>query len=466
MRAKVRHSWENLKASLWFVPSVMVLGALALAWVLGGIDVALGKRESWIEPWFFSGTAASAQTVLAVVAGSLVTVISIAYSVTIVAIQQMAAQFTPRVLRNFTADRSNQAVLGAYMATFVYALLVMRQVRSPESEPGFVPALSVTVALILALACLGLLIYFIHHLSQLLQVSHFMDNVHDALVEEIDSLYPEGMGTAAGEDVADSWREEDARLASDREVVQSTEAGYVRSIDAQTLFAGSDGHTPWLFVRPEVGDFVPHGCVLVEFPRGAAISAQQRDQIRGAFVIDTERTLYQDPLFGIRQLVDIALKALSPAINDPTTAEYSLSHLGDVLGRLADRPFPSRVRLGPSGETRYHFSRPTWAAFVDAAFGQIRRQAHDNVHVTNYLLRVLYELALRVPPGERGRAIQREVDGVRYVLDRGQFSPADTEMLARQCSRVEAALQQQSEAAVPLRPGSSLPTRRHILADE
>ena len=408
--------------------------------VLGAIDTALSVREGEVAARLFSGTADAAQALLSVIAGSLITTISIAFSVTIIALQQMSSQFTPRVLRTFTADRGNQVVLGAYIGTFIYALLVLRQVRNEDSGVPFVPAVSVTVALGLALVCLGLLIYFIHHISQLLQVSLFMDNIHDELIDELDALYPAGIGSNLDESAPPAGMVEKLEDAPGHQVLRSCQAGHLRSIDAESLFDASDGIAPWIFVRPQVGSFVPHGCVLAVFPADASINEDQAASIRDAFVIDTERTLHQDPLFGVRQLVDIALKALSPALNDPTTAEYSLSNLGDVMGRLGQRKFPSNQRIGPAGETRYIFSRPTWDDFVDAAFSQIRRQAHDNVHVTNYLLKVLYEVARELPSGPRQSAIQRQVDEVRYELAKGQFSPSEAESIAEHCARVEMAL--------------------------
>ena len=443
MRARLLNVWENISAGMWFVPSVMVVLAFVLSSVLIEVDRGLARGGSTLIPWLFGGSAGAAHALLAVIAGSLITAISIALSITIVALQLASSQFTPRVLRtSFTSDRGTQIVFGAYAGTFMYALLVMRQVRElPNGDTSFVPALSITVALGLALLCLGLLIYFIHHISQLVQVAVVMDHVHDELVEEIDRFYPHD----PVDNVKDQVPALDlvARLerAGKPGYLRSSHAGYIRSIDEQTLFDASDGRISWLWIRPQVGDYVPHGAVLVEFAADGAIDRKQLDQIRDAFVLENERSIYQDPLFGIRQLVDIALKALSPAINDPTTAEYCLSHLGDALGRLAVRDFPPAEITGPRGQTRYIFSRPAWDEFVSLAFAQIRSQAFDNVHVTGYLLSVLYELAVCLPPGARGRAVQHEVDEIRRILDAGHFSPADTAMLRRQADDVDEVLQ-------------------------
>ena len=151
-------------------------------------------------------------------------------------------------------------------------------------------------------------------------------------------------------------------------------------------------------IVPQVGDYVPHEGVLVQYPQEARLNAEHLIGIRKAFVLDVERTISQDPLLGIRQLVDISLKALSPAINDPTTAEYCLARLGDTLCRLCQRPLPSSQRVGIEGGTRFIFNQPVWEEFVDTAFSQIRRQAAGDVHVTGYLLHVLYQVAYVFPP--------------------------------------------------------------------
>lgn len=171
MRAKFTNVREGLTVSLWVVPALLVAAAVGLAALLLFVDgraPALGGGR----PWLFGGTAGAARTLLAAIAGSLITVVATAFSVTLVAIQQASAQFSPRVIRNFMRDRGSQVVLGAYIATFAYALLVLRQVREPSEGAGaFIPALAITGAMALALRCVGLLIYFIHHIAVALQVA-------------------------------------------------------------------------------------------------------------------------------------------------------------------------------------------------------------------------------------------------------------------------------------------------------
>lgn len=440
MTSKVRNLWENVQSSLWFIPTVLVGVAVLASSLLIAADVALAQRDSLLIPWLFSGTADAARTLLSVVAGSLITVISIAISLTIVALVQASAQFTPRVLRQFTASRVNQFVLGTYTATFIYALLVLRTVRSGEEEgEAFVPALSVTTAVGLSLLCLALLIFFIHHMSQSLQVSVIMNEVREEVIAQIDVLYPEDIGDSIASSPATIKAELKAQDAA--VVVRSTRTGFVRKIDEQTLLALPMTVTQRVWIRPQIGDFVANGTILAELDQVDGRAAQISAQIRDAFIIDRERTITQDLLFGIRQLVDIGLKALSPGINDVTTAEYVLYHLGDAVGRLAARAFPANVRTTNNGQTQFLFNRPTWEEIVDRAFSQLRRAAAADVHATHRLLQVLHDLALRLTPGTRAQAIQQQVAEVRYQITQHPFSPTDKRLLNQMADQVEQALQ-------------------------
>lgn len=443
MRGKLQNSWENVRSSLWFIPTILVALAILLSSLLIEVDVWLAQRQSMLIPWLFSGTADAARTLLSVVAGSLITVISIAISLTILALVQASAQFTPRVLRQFTASRANQVVLGTYTATFVYALLVLRTVRSAEEEGApFVPALSVTTSVGLALLCLGLLIFFIHHMSQSLQVSVIMDEVRHEVLSQIDKLYPQELGRGVPDLPAPATLREQLKSNGQLGVVRSEKAGFVRSIDEQSLLAVPHADIQWLWIRPQIGEFVATGSILAEFDQVDGAVDTVGEEIRSAFVIDRERTIIQDPLFGIRQLVDIGQKALSPGINDTTTAEYVLYHIGDAIGRLAERVFPSPMRTTEDGVTQIIVNRPTWDAVVDAAFSQLREAAASDVHVTQTLLQILHELALRLAPGPRTHAIQQQLVEIRYNIAQNACSPSARAHLLQKIVQVEAALGQ------------------------
>lgn len=445
MQARWQNVWENVRSSLWFLPSILVALALLLSSLLIELDVLLARRQSTVLPWLFSGTADAARAILSVVAGSLITVISIAISLTMVALVQASAQFTPRLLRQFTASRVNQVVLGAYTATFVYALLVLRTVRSAEQNDPFVPALSVTVAVALALVCLGLLIFFIHHMSLSLQVAVIIDRVRLELIEQLDALYPpdrESGGPGIARTVEPTPAPADGPF-----VVRAAQSGFLRRLDTRVLRDIPLDGVSELCIRPQIGAYVAYGSVLACLDQ--APTAELAAGIRSACVLDRERSIQQDPLFAIRQLVDIALKALSPGINDPTTAEYVLYHLGDAIGRLAERPFPATSACLEQPPLRLSRAAPAWSDFVDAAFAQIRRAARDDVQVTATLLAVLGELAQRPLAHARGLVLEQQVARIRAGLDQASLSPLDLAALQAQADAIIQALRAQQAIQQP-----------------
>lgn len=436
MRARLRNLWENVAVSLWFVPTLLVLAATVLAFVLVRVDLAIDSDSGWFGTLLIAGTPDAVRLLLSVIAGSLVTAISISFSVMVVAMQQVAVQFSPRVLRTFMADRGNQIVIGTYIATFVYSLLVLLGVPSTEEggPNGFVPALAVTVAMALALFCLALLVYFIHHMAHNLQVAVLIDYVHDELIDQIIELYPP-VGVAEHAAAAPTHQPQSAPSA----VVRANAAGFIRSIDEHTLRDAPFADATWVLVIRQVGEFVTNGGILAEI-HGQNANETLSESVRDAIIIGRERSIYQDPLFGIRQLADIALKALSPAINDMTTAEYVLVHLGDALGHLARRDLLPRTVVHSNGRCRITFNHPHWQQFVDDAFSQIRRQAAGDVHVTHTILRVLHDLATHDMPPDRHAAISHQVHEIRLVVEKQSFSDADRRMLYEAAERVDAAL--------------------------
>lgn len=425
MRGAFQNLWRNISHSFWFVPSLCVVAALVLASVLVNVDARLNGLDDSSVPWLFGGTADAARSILSTIAGSLITVISIAFSLTVIALQQASSQFSPRVMRRFTGDRVNQIVLGAYIGTFAFSLMVLREVRSPtESASGFVPALSVSVALALAVLCVGLLILFIHHISQMLQVDLVVRRIHEEMLERLDHLFPstighpvEGEEKRMTEESADhatartppagkvSTRRRDSRQKEWD--VPSIATGFVRSIDASALLDADLEGIDRVRIVVRVGSFVARADVLATISGSPSDHVEVSAAIRAAVVIDATRSSEQDLLFDVRQLVDIAQRALSPGINDSTTAEHALYYLGDMLGRLGRRAFPSAVRTSEGGRIRIVLNRPDWDDFVAESFDQIRDSARGDVHVIRVLLDVLRRLE-RVVPEDRVPAVRAQ----------------------------------------------------------
>jgi uncharacterized membrane protein len=432
MRTWFANKWEDLRTSLWFLPSLLVALCMMLAMVTLAGDEYLTARDSEALPYLFSGTADAARAMLSTIASSLLTVLSIAYSLTMVALQQASSQFSPRVLRAITSSRVNQAVVGVYAGTFIYALLVLRTIRGEHAAAPFVPALSVTSAVVLALVCIALLVYFIHHVSLSLQVSEVIKDLHDELIAQLERLFPEHVN--APSEAADSSKISTDELA-ERERVCARVGGFVRRIDPSLSDLRANEATVWLTAK--VGEYVPRGGVLAHVARS---DAELSEKVRAAYILGSERSYAQDPLFEVRQLVDIALRALSPGINDPTTAEYVLRQLGDALTLLAGRRIPSQRLDAKPGRLRVVTDGPDWQTFIEDSFGQIRRACRTDFHVTRCLLEVLHALAEHTTTEPRASAVRVHVTEVRLGLHESGFSSADCEQLRVACERATEAL--------------------------
>lgn len=428
---RVRNWWENVQSSLWFIPAILGVVAVVLSFIMPEIDARVEDELTRHRDWLFFGTADSARAMLSAISSSLITVITLLFSITMLTLQQAATQYTPRIIRAFMRDRGVQVVLGVFLATFLYALLVLRQVRGENAIGGSsVPMLSVSLAILLTTVCLALLIFFIHHSATIFQASTIVERIHHEMLSSIDRLYPEAIGTDVDDALTlDEFR---ARYASQPSVlVRADGSGYLRRVDDRAIISAI-GDRGWGIVLPSAGGYVTHQQPLVEVDATRDGDNERIDQLRGAFVLDKERTLSQDDMFGVRQLVDIALKALSPSIHDPTTAEHVISCLGDILTVLAGREFPSATRTVERDENGARVvlwvNRPDFEAYVDAAFGQIRRVARDNVHVTYHLLNVLTGLE-QVTTGERALAVRREIDRVMWQVDHANIDPLDQRLL-------------------------------------
>jgi uncharacterized membrane protein len=401
----LRSQLLELRSAFWTLPSLITAAMIALAFLLIEIDRTSGPDGT---DWAFSGDAEAARGILSTIAGSLITVAGLSFSITIVTLQLVSGQFTPRALRGFLSDRVNQSVAGAFVGIFAYCLVVLRSIRAEDTDGtnGFVPALAVTSAIGLALVALGLLLVFIHHMGQLIQVSNIAARIARATLAAVGRLYPDALGeeqVEGGRDEVTRWRAEGAP-----DVVRPSRPGYVRRIDeervADTLPDGVRAH---LAVHP--GRFVTEAAPAVEVWPAGRLSDEQLADLGAAIEVESERDLDQDVGFGIRQLSDIALRALSPGVNDPTTAVTCIGYLQAVLERLAGRELPKEVRELGRG-TRVVASRASFADYAAEAFGELGPLAAENGRVAERLreaLRAVAEVAREAGADDRAEAVER-----------------------------------------------------------
>lgn len=397
---------ERLRLSLWFLPAVFALGAALLALALVALDRALGSDEGSLF-FTFGGTAEAARNILSTIAQSMLTFTGLVFTITMLVLQLASTQLSPRVMRTFLRDRANQVVLGLFVATFVFTLLVLREVRTPTDDDGFVPAVSIWVAFALLLVSVGAFIYYIDHMAHAIRASTVITSISSETSAAIDRLYPQSDGDAATERADPIAR--DQRVAR---VVEAPRAGVVVGVDEELLLDLVDQRDRRLELVPCVGDFVPRGAPLARL--GGDWDDEAVEAATSAVSLAHERTLDQDAAFGVRQLVDIAIRALSPGTNDPSTAVQALDQIHDLLRQLATRPFPAIGRAGVRGEVRLILPRPDWDAYVHLAIDEIRHAGSDQIQVTRRLRSMLTDL-LAVASDDRRQVLRQELERLDAV---------------------------------------------------
>jgi uncharacterized membrane protein len=423
--------WDRLRGSFWFVPAICAAGAVILAMVLLSVDRRLEDRLSEVV-WFYGGGAEGARSLLSALAGSIITVLGLAFSITTVALQLAAAQLGPRLLRNFVRDPGNQIVLGTFVGTFAYCLVVLRAIRGQSGvvNDAFVPQLSVTAALLLGMLSVGVLIYFIHHAAVSMQADHVIATVAAELDGAIDGLFPERLGHDIDE-------RDDASLpseppADEQTALPSPGSGYVQSIETERLVDTAARHDIVVRLACRPGDFVAEGDAIARSWPASKLTPEVAGNLTESVVLGLERTMLQDALFGVEQLVEIAINGLSSSARDPLTAVRCVDRLGAAVGRVADRAMPSPLRRDGQGRLRVIAPAPTIDDFVSVAFDAVRGRARESRLVCVRLLETFTRLVRQHPRRRRlhaallqqALAVVRGSETLGDPLDRGAVAHA------------------------------------------
>lgn len=434
-RRQVQWSWlvEYLRGSLWFVPAVMVTAAIALAIVLGEVHVADGSPLSAVS---FPGGADGARAILQVVAGSVITVTGVVFSLTVVTLQLASTQFSPRLLRTFLRDLGNQVVLGTFLGTFAYALVALRSIQSgPTPSEDVVPSLTVTAGYLLALASVVALVYFIDDIARSIRIDSLMRDVQKSAMPVIDAVHPHPAG--AGRD-RPAVPEPPATAAA----VGAYRSGFVQAVAPDELLAAAVADGVVVRVVPAVGDPVVAGAPLawVWSPSSPVDpSPDMHEAVRRAVRIGFERTMQEDVGYALRQLVDVAVKALSPGVNDPTTAIHAINHLASIMAVLAQRDLGPIVERDDGGATRVVVPTNDLADHVASTAGQIRRYGSAEPTVMVALLGMLREVGRS--RGATGREALRD-EGRRLVAaaERDTVEPHDLVVVRAAAAAMEEVL--------------------------
>jgi uncharacterized membrane protein len=386
----------------------MALVAVALSFAMVGLDKVIQDKALEDIGWIWAGGPEGARALLSAVASSMITVAGVVFSITMVVLTVTSSQFGPRLLRNFMRDTGTQVVLGTFVATFLYCVLVLRTIRS-DNGAAFVPYIAVTAGIALALASLGILIFFIHHTSASIQVSNVIARVGHELEYAIDRFFPQEIGQEAPEPQQGEYT---AMLpegfVSQTSAVVAAANGYLQAIDSATLLQRAQEYDCLLHVQRRPGHFVAHGDALVLVWPGERLDAALAESLQAAFILGPERTATQDMEFPVHQLVEIAVRALSPGINDPFTAIMCVDRLGAALCQLAERAIPSPYRYDEERQLRVIAYPVTFVGVADAALQQIRQYGRSSVAVTLRLLETIAVVAARTHREEDRTALQRQ----------------------------------------------------------
>ncbi|NLE09875.1 MAG: DUF2254 domain-containing protein [Actinobacteria bacterium] len=444
--AKLRQLGSRLAANYWFIPSAMMITAVGLSFLLPWVDRRIGGVPGSIPGWIYEGGTDGARAVLSTIAGSMMTVAALVFSITIVGLTTASQQFGPRLLRNFITDRGYQVVLGTFLANFIYCLLVLRTVEEVGDE-HFVPYVSIAVALLLAIAGVGVLVYFIHHAAFSLRADNIVAAIGRELKSTIDRLYPARQDDALG---ANSRPESNGRklpegFPSGARDVPARKSGYIQSIDQDRLAKLAQEHQLVLRLDYRPGQFLTEDETLVNCWPDIELPDDLLNDLNQCVVVGPQRPLAQDVESAIEQLVGLALRALSPGINDPDTAILCIDQLTDALTRAAERDIPAAL-LPAEGEVSLVTYPLTFPRMVDQALSRIRQHGRGSVPVTVRLLEALAAIGQRAQNESSRTAVSAQAQMLKRSSDEAIPEENDRRLIDMRFRAVEKALERSAAA--------------------
>ena len=377
---------EKLNASFWFIPILMLLITIGSAIGLIYLDSRIQFSNDGVLRYLLPASVDSARSILTIIAGAMMGIAGTVFSITLVVLTLASSQLGSRLVRNFMYDKLNQVVLGTYVSSFVYCLIILSSLKEIESFQ-FVPAFSVIVAIATAIAGIVLLIIFIHHVSMSIQSDKVISDISEAMSKSIRKLFPEGIGNEEEVQAPDvnSLKQEYALKME----VRCKRSGYLQSIDGQGLMNIAQDIDGIIILQHRPGDFVVQDMVLCDVHCNEEYDQEVSEKIQNDFNIGKVRTPLQDAEFSIHQMVEVAARALSPGVNDPYTAIACIDNLTSVMCYLTGVEFPSAYRYDKQDKLRVITDNHTFSGMLNAAFNQIRQYGKDSPSVMIRLMEAM-----------------------------------------------------------------------------
>ncbi len=417
--------WERVRTSLWFLPVLMVAGAVLLAWFALQVDINVEAFGSvW---WINQGSTVEAGRLLSALLGSLITMATLVISITMVVLTLAAGQLGPRLIRSFVGDRRTQGVIGLFIGTIVYILLIFRLLDS-ELPKEAVPHFAVTMASALVFVCLLTLLFYVHHLSRAIVADTVVNRVGDDLDHAIRNDLRDAEESVPTDFVRRS--EEPARFGF-------ATSGYIQTIDYRGLVDAAAERDAVIELLARPGHHVLAGRTHAYVWPASALDDAFRAEIADAVAIGRERTAYQDVEFSIRQLVEVALRALSPGINDPFTAIAVVDRLGASLALAMRRGEPQAIWNDAEGRVRLVAATSDFDGLVDLAFNQIRQAGAMHPAVLISLVTTLGALAETPRTETQKTALKRHMDAVVETARASIAHPGDLAAVEARCQAAQ-----------------------------
>lgn len=423
--------WEELKSTFWFIPSVLIFLSIMLALAFLFLDSRYQIAPSGILQYLFGTDVNSARSVLSTISGAMISVAGTTFSITLVALTLTSSQFGSRLIKNFMYVRLNQVVLGAYVATYLYCLLIVNAIKDTDGN-AFLPTISIFFALILAIVNILLLIVFIHHIAISIQANKVILDVTEALTKNTKTLFPEKIGEGVGQKEDRSYDPVQEKSAYSFEYdLFSTKMGYLQYLDSDALLKQITnlGGLVTLKIRP--GDFVVSGMRVGTLYTKEDIEEGTENQILNHLIFGSTRLPQQDIEFSLNQLVEIAVRALSPGINDPFTANMCIDNLTATVSNLARVKFPSPYRVDEEGQLRLIVPAVNFEGILEVAFSSIRQYAGGNTPVLYRLMKAFTTIDQFVSVDAHRSALRRHAQMVWQVGEQHIDQENDLQILKK-----------------------------------
>ena len=431
---KLRFFWNKLTATFWFVPVVIVLFAILFSISLLYIDTRVKFTQEGLGRFFLVNSSDSARIILSTISAAMIGVAGTVFSVTLVALSLASSQFGPRLVKNFMHVRLNQVVLGSYISTYLYCLLVLNAIEDGQNYT-FIPSVSILFAILAAMINIVLLIIFIHQIAIGIQADRIISEISVFISHQVKTLYPEKMG----KEPEDSHSHNIDGIKSGYPIVTAlhcNEGGYLQYIDSQSLVDALADYDALLELSYRPGGYLIEGMKIGTLHAKEQVEQEKINAILGRFVTGKSKSAQQDLEFSVHQMVEIAARALSPGINDPYTAIACIDNLTTTMCYLAETKFPSKYRFDDEGNLRVITDTLDFEGILDAAFNQIRQFSAGSTAVIIRLMEAMITIKAFAKKENHHQAIVKHAKMVLALGERSIKEDNDLEALKERAEKI------------------------------